>query len=164
MRVLITGGTGFVGSHTVAAVVRAGHDVRLLVRRPKRVNPELATFGLQAADIVTGDVLDAGSVEVAVDGCDAVIHAAALYSMDPREGRKALATNRRATEIVLQAAVRARLDPIVHVSSYVALLPSRDVLGPDSPLGVVGPAYPRSKAAAGVGGRRPQGAGAPVGF
>jgi dihydroflavonol-4-reductase len=162
MRVLITGGTGFVGSHTVAAVVRAGHDVRLLVRRPKRVDPALAPFGLQAADIVTGDVLDAGSVEVAVDGCDAVIHAAALYSMDPREGRKALATNRRATEIVLQAAVRARLDPIVHVSSYVALLPSRDVVGPDSPIGVGGPPYPRSKAESEVIARRHQAEGAPV--
>src|SRR4029453_19500084 len=100
MRVLITGGTGFVGSHTVAAVVRAGHDVRLLVRRPKRVDPALAPFGLQAADIVTGDVLDAGSVEVAVDGCDAVIHAAPLYSIDPREGRKALPKKRRAPGVV----------------------------------------------------------------
>jgi nucleoside-diphosphate-sugar epimerase len=71
-----------------------------------------------------------------------VIHAAALYSTDPRSGQKALATNRRATEIVLQAAVRARLDPIVHVSSYVALLPSNDVLGPDSPIGVGGSPVP----------------------
>jgi nucleoside-diphosphate-sugar epimerase len=162
MRVLITGGTGFVGSHTVAAVVRAGHDVRLLVRRPERVDPALAPFGIQAADVETGDVLDAGSVQRAVDGCGAVIHAAALYSMDPREGRSALATNRRATEIVLEAAVQARLDPIVHVSSYVALLPSRDVLGPDSPIGVGGPAYPRSKAESEVIARRHQTEGAPV--
>jgi uncharacterized protein YbjT (DUF2867 family) len=63
MRVLVTGGTGFVGSHTVAAAVRAGHDVRLLVRRPERVDPALAPFGIHAADIVTGDVLDAGSVQ-----------------------------------------------------------------------------------------------------
>jgi nucleoside-diphosphate-sugar epimerase len=58
--------------------------------------------------------------------------------------------------------VRARLDPIVHVSSYVALLPSRDVLGPDSPTGVGGPAYPRSKAASEVIARRHQAEGAPV--
>jgi nucleoside-diphosphate-sugar epimerase len=162
MRVLITGGTGFLGSHTVAAVVRAGHDVRLLVRRPERVGPALAPFGIQAADVVPGDVLDAGSVQAAVDGCDAVIHAAALYSMDPREGRKTLATNRSATEIVLQAAVRAQLDPIVHVSSYVALLPSHDVLGPDSPIGVDGPPYPRSKAESEVIARRHQSEGAPL--
>jgi dihydroflavonol-4-reductase len=166
MRVLITGGTGFVGSHTVAAVVRAGHDVRLLVRRPERVDPALAPFGLQAADmtgdIVTGDVLDADSVQRAVEGCDAVIHAAAVYSLDHRQGREALETNRRATEIVLRAAVRTRLDPIVHVSSYVALLPSHQVLGPDSPIGEGGPPYPRSKAQSEVIARRHQAEGAPV--
>jgi len=162
MRVLVTGGTGFVGSHTVAAVVHAGHDVRLLARRPERVGPALAPFGIRAADVVPGDVLDAASVQRAVDGCDAVIHAAALYSIDPREGPKALATNRRATEIVLQTAVRARLDPIVHVSSYVALLPSHDVLGPDSPIGVGAPPYPRSKAESEVIARRQQAEGAPV--
>jgi dihydroflavonol-4-reductase len=162
MRVLVTGGTGFIGSHTVAAVVRAGHDVRLLVRRPERVDPALAPLGLQVAEVVTGDVLDAGSVKGAADGCDAVIHAAALYSVDPRMGQKVLATNRRATEIVLHAAVRARLDPIVCVSSYVALLPSHGVLGPDSSVGVDGPMYPRSKAEAELIARRHQAEGAPV--
>jgi dihydroflavonol-4-reductase len=78
MRVLITGATGFVGSHTVAAVVRAGHDVRLLVRRPGRVGAALAPFGIRVVDIVTGDVLDAGSVQAAVEGCDAIISAAAV--------------------------------------------------------------------------------------
>jgi dihydroflavonol-4-reductase len=162
MRVLITGATGFVGSHTVAAVVRAGHDVRLLVRRPGRVGAALAPFGIRVVDIVTGDVLDAGSVQAAVEGCDAIISAAAVYSLDPREAENALATNARATEIVLAAAVGARLDPIVHVSSYVALLPSRDVLRSNSPIGVGAPAYPRSKAQSELIARRHQSRGAPV--
>jgi NAD(P)-dependent dehydrogenase (short-subunit alcohol dehydrogenase family) len=38
MNVLVTGGTGFVGSHAVAALARAGHDLRLLVRRPEQVS------------------------------------------------------------------------------------------------------------------------------
>jgi len=46
MRVLITGGTGFVGSHTVAAVVRAGHSVRLLARRPERADAALGPLGI----------------------------------------------------------------------------------------------------------------------
>jgi dihydroflavonol-4-reductase len=66
---------------------------------------------------VTGDVLDPGSVQAAVEGCDAIINAAAVYSLDPRNARSALATNARATEIMLEAATVARLDSIVHVSS-----------------------------------------------
>jgi dihydroflavonol-4-reductase len=162
MRVLITGGTGFVGSHTAAAVARAGHTVRLLVRRPERACEVLTAFGISAEDIVTGDVLDPQSVQAAVAGCDAMINAAAVYSLDPRKAASALATNARATEIVLEAAVRARLDPIIHVSSYVALLPSRSTLTPDSPVGAGGPAYPRSKAQAELAARRHQQGGSPV--
>jgi nucleoside-diphosphate-sugar epimerase len=162
MRVLITGGTGFVGSHTVAAAIRAGHDVRLLVRRPERVQAALAAWGVDEVDTVTGDVLDAASVQAAVDGCDSLINAAAIFSLDPGEAENMLATNTRATEIVLEAAIGAGLDPIVHVSSYVALLPSHDVLGPNSPVGVGAPAYPRSKAESELIARRHQADGAPV--
>jgi dihydroflavonol-4-reductase len=162
MRVLITGGTGFVGSHIVAAAVRAGHDVRLLVRRPERVEAALAPFGIREADAVAGDVLDAASVQAAVEGCDAIINAAAVYSLDSGQARRALATNARATEVVLEAATGARLDPIIHVSSYVALLPSDAVLGPDSPVGAGGPAYPRSKAESELVARRYQAEGVPV--
>ncbi len=162
MRVLITGGTGFVGSHTAAAVAQAGHAVRLLVRRPERVDAALAPLGTSVQDIVSGDVLDPESVQAAAAGCDAMIHAAAVYSLDPRKAASVLATNARATEIVLQAAVRAGLDPIVHVSSCVALLPSHDVLTPDSPIGAGGPAHPASKARSELIARRHQSAGAPV--
>jgi len=162
MRVLITGGTGFVGSHTAAAVVRAGHSVRLLVRAPERAHAALAPLGISVSDIVTGDVLDPESVRAAVQGCAAVINAAAVYSLDPRKAASALATNARGTQVVLDAAVQAGLDPVIHISSYVALLPSRTVLTPDSPAGASGPAYPRSKAAAELVARRHQAAGAPV--
>lgn len=91
---------GFVGSHTVAAVIRAGHTVRLLVRRPERVDAALAPLGISVQDIASGDVLDPESVQTAVAGCDAMINAAASYSLDPRKAANALATNARATEIV----------------------------------------------------------------
>src|SRR5215831_583372 len=162
MRVLITGGTGFVGSHIVAATIRAGHDVRLLVRRPERVGPALGPLGIEEVDTVSGDVLDPASVQAAVEGCHAIVNAAAVYSLDPGEAKQVLAMNPRATEIVLEAAAAANLDPIIHVSSYVALLPSDVVLGADSPVGEKGPAYPRSKAESELIARRHQDAGAPV--
>jgi nucleoside-diphosphate-sugar epimerase len=162
MRVLVTGGTGFVGSHIAAAVVRAGHDVRLLVRRPERVPHALAPLGINEADTLTGDVLDPASVKAAVEGCDTIISAAAAYSLDPKKAEAVLATNARATEVVLEAAVEAGLDPIIHVSSYVALLPSDTALGPESPVGERGPAYARSKAESELIARRHQAEGAPV--
>ena len=79
MRVLITGGTGFVGSHTVAAVIRAGHTV-LLARRPERADAALARLGISVENVVRGDVLDPASVQAVTAGCDPLINAAAVYS------------------------------------------------------------------------------------
>ncbi len=97
--------------------------------------------------------------------CDAVLHAAAVYSVDPRAASRIRATNVRAAEIVLGAAVRMGLDPVVHVSSYVALLPPKPrdaVLTPDSPVPRPGGAYCRSKAESELVARRYQEQGAPV--
>jgi dihydroflavonol-4-reductase len=51
MPVLVTGGTGFVGSHTVAALVAGGHQMRLLVRARHRVAAAVAPLGLEAGDL-----------------------------------------------------------------------------------------------------------------
>jgi dihydroflavonol-4-reductase len=87
MRVLITGGTGFVGSHTVAALVEAGHQVRLLVRAAHRVAPAVVPLGLQAGDLdtIVGDVTDPAVVDQVVAGCQAVVHAGSVYSLDSRD-------------------------------------------------------------------------------
>jgi dihydroflavonol-4-reductase len=162
MRVLVTGGTGFIGSHATAALIRTGHEVRLLVRSPQRVATSLGPLGVSIPDVKVGDITDADSIDAALKGCDAVVHAASVYSLDPRDARTIAATNERGTEIVLGAARRAGVDPIVYVSSYVGLLPSDDVLGPDSPVGHPPPPYARSKADAEVVARRHQEQGAPV--
>jgi uncharacterized protein YbjT (DUF2867 family) len=46
LNIMVTGGTGFVGSHTVRALVNAGHSVRLLVRSPQKMQRIFAPFGL----------------------------------------------------------------------------------------------------------------------
>ena len=76
MKVVVTGGTGFVGSHAVGALVRRGHEVRVLARKPEMVGPVLAPLGV-TAEAVLGDVTDSESVAAALDGFDGVIHAAA---------------------------------------------------------------------------------------
>jgi dihydroflavonol-4-reductase len=94
-----------------------------------------------------------------------VLHAAAVYSLDPRAASRVRETNLRAAETVLGAAVRTGLDPVVHVSSYVALLPPEPrgaVLTPDSPVTRPGGGYGRSKAESEQVARRHQDQGAPV--
>ncbi|HEU4385674.1 MAG TPA: NAD-dependent epimerase/dehydratase family protein [Anaeromyxobacteraceae bacterium] len=163
MRVLVTGGTGFVGAHAVVALQKRGHEVRLLVREPGRVARALGPLGARAEDVTAGDVTDQGTVETALRGCDAVLHAASVFSFDSRDAERIRATNVRGTELVLGAARRLGLDPIVYVSSVLALLPSRGaVLTPDSPLGKPLGVYSRSKGDAERVARQHQEAGAPV--
>src|SRR5512132_1938409 len=95
----------------------AGHDLRLLVRRSEQVRASLGPLGVEVADIVVGDVLDERVVSRAVEGCEAVVHAAGIFSFDPRRAEDMRRTNARATELVLGSAVERGLNPVVYVSS-----------------------------------------------
>lgn len=161
MRVLVTGGTGYVGARIVADLVAAGHAVRLLVRRPEQVPVSLAPYEVEPDEVVVGDVTDEAAVAAAVDGCDAVVHAAAVFALDISRAAEMERTNARAAELVLGHAVRAGLDPVVHISSTVALTRAGEC-GPDLPLGDVSSPYSRSKIASEVVARRLQAEGAPV--
>lgn len=164
MRVLVTGGTGFVGACAVAALRRAGHRVRVLARSMSRVEPALGQYGralLDDVEVAVGDVLDEPAVRRAVSGCDAVVHAAAVYSLDPRRADEMRRTNVRATELVLAEALRERCDPVVHVSSTVALTRFGGS-GPDLPLGDVVYPYSISKRESERVARRLQALGEPV--
>jgi dihydroflavonol-4-reductase len=161
MKVLVTGGTGFVGSHAAAAIARGGHELRLLVRRPEQVAASLGPLGLEVTDIVVGDVLDEQRVSQAVEGCQAVVHAGAVCSVDPRRAEEMRRTNARATELVLGRAVDRGLDPVVYVSSTVALT-RYGGSGPDLPLGDIELPYAQSKIASERVARRLQDVGAPV--
>lgn len=163
MRILVTGATGMVGCHAVAALVNAGHDVRLLVRNPDRVERALDPLGVRVLDRVVGDVTDPDAVEQAVSGCDALIHAAGVFTLDRRRDDEMMHVNVRGAEIVFDAALRAKLDPIVHISSVTALFPpTGDGFGPDEAVKDPKDMYARSKAAAERIARRHQEAGAPI--
>lgn len=163
MMVLVTGGTGFLGSHCTAELVRAGHQVRVLARTPAKLEQALAPFGSPAVEVAQGDITDRGSVERALEGCTAVLHCANVYASDVRRGQEMLETNRVGTEHVLGRAVERGCDPIVHVSSVVALYPAREPLPPDPPIGTGwGSPYVQSKLMAERIARVFQAQGAPV--
>jgi dihydroflavonol-4-reductase len=109
-------------------------------------------------------VTDQDAVERAMSGCDAVLHAASVFSLDPRKAEEMRSVNIRGTEIVLGTAHRLGLDPIVHVSSELALLPPRDreTLTPDSPVGDSRWPYCQTKGESEAVAREYQGKGAPV--
>ncbi len=127
-----------------------------------QVPASLGPLGLEVTDIVVGDVRDDDVVSQAIEGCEAVVHAAAVYSLDPRRAAEMRRTNARATELVLGRAVDRGLDPVVHVSTTVALT-RYGGSGPDLPLGDIELPYAQSKIASEKAARRLQDAGAPVG-
>lgn len=159
MRIFATGGTGFVGSHSVAAFVAAGHEVRLLVRTPAKVERVLRPLGvpLAAVEVVRGDATDSELVERAVVGCDGAFNSVSLVSLRRRDAAAVRHVNERSAAVVLGAATRRGLDPVVHVSSVSALLPPNppgSVVTHDSPVGSPPGAYMQSKAAADAAVRR----------
>jgi nucleoside-diphosphate-sugar epimerase len=162
--ILVTGGTGYVGSHAIAALAGAGHRIRVLARSPDRIQAALEPLGVERVETVIGEVTDRVTVERAFDGVDGVLHAASVFSMDPRKAAEMRSVNVRGTETVLDAAHRLGLDPIVYVSSELALLPPAEgeVLTPDSPVKQPSWPYCRSKADSELVARRYQQLGAPV--
>ena len=147
MKVLITGGTGFTGSHTVRALIAAGHEVRLLVRDPAKVRTVFEPDGFIPDDVVVGDMTDADAVDDALAGCDGVVHVAALVDLRRAAARRVEDTNARGVELVVGGAAWRGLPRIVYVSSLGAFLtPGGPPLSPELPIAAGTTAYARSKA------------------
>jgi nucleoside-diphosphate-sugar epimerase len=117
MKVLLTGGTGFLGKNVARALSTRGHEVRLLARADSNL------AGLPAGDIVRGDVGDAASVRRAAEGCQAILHMAALVKMWVPEREVFDRVNVEGLRAALAAseAVGARL---VYTSSFMAIGPT----------------------------------------
>ena len=115
MRVLITGASGFLGSHISEAFAADGHTVRLLVRRTS--SRKFLTFPYEEAP---GDVTDPASLRISLEGVDAVVHAAGLIKA--RSDNEFAAVNERGTANLVQAAldVAPALKRFIYISSIAA--------------------------------------------
>jgi UDP-glucose 4-epimerase len=114
LRVLVTGGSGFIGSHVVDRLLAAGHRPRIFDVRPSAYHPDVPA--------VVADLEDLDAVSAALEGCDAVIHLAASADVnevlaDPLEAER---RNARGTICVLEAARRCSLGRVVYASTIWA--------------------------------------------
>src|SRR5947209_6597016 len=80
MRVLVTGGAGFIGSHVVNRLLAIGRDVRVLDNLSTGHHPNLETVANEI-DFIEGDIRDLPMVEAAARGCEAIVHLAAVPSV-----------------------------------------------------------------------------------
>lgn len=163
MKVLVTGAGGFIGAHTARALLDAGHQVRLLVRNAEPVRAYFAQHGYAVDDCVQADMRDQQAVAQAMQDCDAVFHAAALVSLDPRRADELYQNNVAGIDAVLGTACQLGIQRIVYVSSLSVLFQQGiDRIDEHTPLGHPHEAYARSKRDCDAHVRRMQAAGAPI--
>ncbi|MBI1343994.1 MAG: NAD-dependent epimerase/dehydratase family protein [Terrimonas sp.] len=119
-KILVTGGTGFLGAYIIRELVEKGYTVRALHRNKKRpfFIPEDV---LNRVEWIEGDVLDIVSLDEAMDGVSTVIHAAALVSFGKGDKQEMYQVNKEGTANVVNMALEKNMNRLVHVSSVAAL-------------------------------------------
>lgn len=144
-KTLVTGGSGFLGSHLVRALAARGDQLRLLLRRGSNVD-HLSELEFER---VSGDVLDRASVRAAMEGVERAFHLAGTTSMRSRDRDRVFELNVTGTRIVLEEALAAAVSRVVHTSSVAAIGPAKPggTADEDQPFraGGMGIAYVNSK-------------------
>jgi dihydroflavonol-4-reductase len=118
MTTLVTGATGFVGSHVARQLVDAGHRVRVLVRRGSNLQL-IEGLPLERAE---GDLRDAASLERALEGVQRVFHVAADYRLWARDPEEIYESNVAGTRHLLEAANHAGVERIVYTSTVATIV------------------------------------------
>ncbi len=118
MRVLVTGGAGFIGSHVATALVEAGHEVRALDSLHPAAHRDTTAA---RPDLVRGDVRDRATVDTALAGVDAVVHHAAMVGMgvDLQDAPEYVSANDLGTAVLLAAMAARDVRRLVLASSMV---------------------------------------------
>jgi dihydroflavonol-4-reductase len=145
MKVLVTGATGFVGSHVAQLLAAQGAVLRLLVRASSNTGN---ISGLKAERII-GDLRDFDSLKKAVQGCEFVFHVAADYRLWVRDPEQMYRSNVEGTRAIIRAAQEGGVRRVIYTSSVATMGFTRagnivDETSPVSVRNMVGH-YKRSK-------------------
>lgn len=133
-RVLVTGGSGFVGANLVTELLDRGHEVRSFDRAP---SPLPAHPRLQA---IEGDICDARTVAAAVDGIDTIFHTAAIIdlmggaSVTEEYRQRSFAVNVHGTENLVHAAQKSGVKRFVYTASNSVVMGGQRISGGDESL------------------------------
>jgi dihydroflavonol-4-reductase len=143
--VLLTGGSGFIGSAVARNLVQEGFSVRALVRPGSR-RDHLTALG---TEIVEGSITAAAAVEAALASCRYLVHVAADYRLWARDPSEIFATNVEGPRVVMEQARKAGLERVVYTSSVATVQPRPDGTPADESdfmsEGEASGAYQRSK-------------------
>jgi len=133
-RVLVTGGSGFVGANLVAELLARGHEVRSFDRAPSPLPDH------PALHVIEGDICDKDTVATAVDGIDTVIHTAAIIdlmggrSVTDEYRQRSFAVNVGGTENLVVAAQSAGVKRFVYTASNSVVMGGKRISGGDETL------------------------------
>lgn len=119
-KILITGGTGFAGAYIIRQLVQSGYTVRAIRRQhttPFFIDPAITA----RVEWVEGDVLDVISLEDAMEGMDAVIHAAGKVSFHAADKAAMYKINIEGTANVVNIALEKNIQRFIHISSVAAI-------------------------------------------
>lgn len=119
-KILITGGTGFVGAYIIKELITTGHTVRA-IRRSAKLPFYIDKTIFDQVEWVEGDVLDVVSLEDAMEGIDTVIHAAAIVSFHKKDRANMYQVNIEGTANVVNIALEKNIRRLVYISSVAAI-------------------------------------------
>ena len=118
--ILVTGGTGFLGSYIIKQLVEKGYAVRA-IRRSSKLPFWISKEIIDTVEWMDGDVLDVVALQDAMEGVDTVIHSAAIVSFAKKDRKEMYQVNVEGTANVVNMALEKNVRRLIHISSVAAL-------------------------------------------
>jgi nucleoside-diphosphate-sugar epimerase len=119
--ILVTGGTGFLGSYIIKELIEKGYAVRAIKRSFAKLPFYIPSAVFEKVEWIEGDILDIISLEEAMEGVDTVIHSAAIISFEKKDRKRMYHVNVEGTANMVNTALEKGISKFVHISSVAAL-------------------------------------------
>ena len=126
--IFLTGGTGLVGAHILLKLTESGQKVKALKRKRSSLTVIKNIFShykktnlLQSIEWIEGDLLDLFSLQEGINGCNTVIHCAAIVSFNPKDFKKMMKINVEGTANIVNLCLENNIDKLAYISSIATL-------------------------------------------